>query len=90
MDVPSALHGLDALTGRDSVVARLPEISVPSLVAVGQEDVSLPPPLSHQIHSGLPDSQFVEIPGAGHLSALEQPDAVNAALETFLQQVSNS
>lgn len=84
-DVPSALHGVDALLNRDSVLARLPEISVPSLVVVGREDTSLPPSVSRQIHEGLPDSEFVEIEGAGHLSALEQPDQVNDVLEKFLK-----
>lgn len=85
-DVPSALQGVDALINRDSVIARLPEISVPSLVVVGREDASLPPAVSRRIHNGLPDSEFVEIDGAGHLSALEQPEQVNDALENFLQR----
>lgn len=87
MDVPSALHGLEALVRRDSVIARLPEISAPSLVVVGQEDISLPPIFSRQIHDGSPDSQYVEIPGAGHLSALERPAPVNEALEVFLRKI---
>ena len=86
IDVPSALHGLDALVRRDSIAVRLPEISAPTLVIVGQEDVSLPPVFSRQIHDGLPDSQYVEVPGAGHLSALEQPELVNEALEAFLSK----
>lgn len=87
IDVPSALQGLDALVKRDSIIERLPEIAVPSLVVVGREDASLPPAVSRRIHDGLPNSQFVEIEGAGHLSALEQPGQVNDVLARFLQQV---
>jgi pimeloyl-ACP methyl ester carboxylesterase len=29
-------------------------------------------------------AQFVEIPDAGHMSPLENPDAVNAAISRFL------
>lgn len=83
--VPSILHGLDALMQRDSLLARLPEISAPALVLVGEEDRSLPPPLTRRIHDLLPDSQLVQIPGAGHLSALEQPALVTAAILDFLQ-----
>ena len=89
-DVPSALRGLHAVVERDSVVDRLAQISVPALVVVGQEDKSLPLALSQQIHQGLPDSKLVEIPKAGHLSALEQPEPINAALEEFLGTISNS
>jgi len=87
--VPSILHGLETLIQRDSLLARLPEIAVPTLVLVGAEDRSLPPPLSRRIHESLPDSRFVQIPGAGHLSALEQPAAVNASLLDFLDGLAN-
>ena len=90
VDLPSALQCLACLMDRDSVVSRLPEISVPSLVIVGQEDRSLPVTLSHRIHQGLPDSEIRVIPEAGHLTALEQPSQVNDALEAFLPRVSNS
>jgi pimeloyl-ACP methyl ester carboxylesterase len=90
VDVKSTLFGLGAVTGRDSIVSRLPEIRVPSLVAVGQEDQSLEPSRSKHIHEGLADSDCVEIRGAGHLSALEQPEAVNDVIARFLQRVSSA
>lgn len=82
--VPSALLCLDALIRRDSVLDRLHEIQVPALVLVGEEDRSLPVALSRRIHERLPDSTFQVIPGAGHLSALEQPARVNEAITGFL------
>jgi pimeloyl-ACP methyl ester carboxylesterase len=85
VDLPSILMCLDALLGRDSVLERLPEIDVPALVVVGEEDRSLPPTLSRRINDGLPDSTLTVVRGAGHLSALEQPSQVNAAIESFLQ-----
>lgn len=83
--VPSVLRSLEGLMHRDSILARLPEISVPSLVIVGEEDQSLPPAASRQIHERLPHSTYVEIPRAGHLSTLEQPEAVNKAMLSFLE-----
>lgn len=82
--VPSALLALDALIRRDSLLSRLPEIRVPSLVLVGEEDRSLPVPFSRRLHDRLPESTFRLIPGAGHLAALEQPERVNQALRDFL------
>ena len=82
--IPSVLRGLDALMQRDSLLARLPQISVPALVLVGKEDRSLPPSLARRIHDLLPDSRLVQIPAAGHLSALEQPAAVTEAILDFL------
>ncbi|MFP4137624.1 MAG: alpha/beta fold hydrolase [Halomonas sp.] len=82
--VPSARRCLEALMRRDSVVKRLPEIQVPALVVVGEEDRMLPPPRSRRIREGLRDASLVMIPGAGHMAPLEQPARVNAAVLAFL------
>lgn len=87
--VPSALRCLDALMRRDSLLARLAQIRVPALVLVGEEDRSLPPPLSRRIHTLLRNSTLSVIPAAGHLSALEQPRAVNDAILSFLAAHAN-
>jgi 3-oxoadipate enol-lactonase len=84
VEVPSMLRCLHALMDRDSVVARLPEIEVPSLVMVGEQDRSLPPALSRRIFEGLRDSTMAVVREAGHLSALEQPTQVNEAIKRFL------
>ncbi|MGE0554239.1 MAG: alpha/beta fold hydrolase [Gemmatimonadales bacterium] len=84
LHVPSVLRGLEALVTRDSLLARLPEITVPALVMVGDEDRSLPPPHSRRIQAGLPNARFELIPGAGHLAALERPDVVTRAMLGFL------
>lgn len=75
---------LEALVRRDSVVERLPEIGVPTLVIVGAEDASLPVGCSRQISEGIPDSSLLIVPESGHLSALEQPEAVADAMAGFL------
>jgi pimeloyl-ACP methyl ester carboxylesterase len=67
------------------VLERLPEIEVPALVIVGAEDRATPPAVAKQIHAGLADSRYVEIPAAGHLSALEQPVRVTRAILDFLE-----
>lgn len=40
-----------------------------------------------RIHGRIPDSCLVVIPGAGHTSTVEEPEAVNLALNTFLGEL---
>ena len=86
VDTDSIINSLPSLTGRDSVLPRLGEINVPSVVIVGKEDKSLPVARSQVIHDQLADSELVVIPEAGHLSAIEQPERVNAAVRNFLER----
>ena len=88
VDVPSMILVLQALVRRDSVATRLKQIDVPSLVIVGDEDASLPPPLSREIADALPNASLVVIPEAGHLSALEKPEEVTGAMLGFLDSLS--
>ena len=62
----------------------LPNIAVPALVIVGDEDQVTPKAESDFLVSRIPDSKLVVIPGAGHLSNIEKPDLFNNALNTFL------
>lgn len=51
---------------------------------VGNEERSPPVALSRRIHDRLSHAAFQGITGAGHLSALERPTEVNAAILEFL------
>lgn len=89
LHVPSVLRCLEALMHRDSLLGRLEQIGVPALVLVGEEDRSLPPPLSRRIHDQLRLSKFGLIPAAGHLSSLERPAPVTDAILGFLAAHAN-
>jgi pimeloyl-ACP methyl ester carboxylesterase len=81
----AAISGaLKALMTRPDSTSTLASIHRPTLVIVGDEDVVTPPPLSENLHKGIPGSELVRIANAGHLSSLERPDAFNAALAKFL------
>lgn len=84
LDVPSMLHALGAVSRRDDLLARVGRISVPTLVIAGAEDAALPPRRARRLAAAVPGARFVELLGAGHLSALEQPDAVTAEMLRFL------
>jgi 3-oxoadipate enol-lactonase len=64
--------------------ARLGGIKVPTLVVCGAEDVGAPPEVMREIHKAIPGSEQVVIPGAGHISNVENPSVFNVAMGEFL------
>ena len=62
----------------------LARLTVPSLVLWGAEDVLSPAADQERMIDSLPCARSVCIPRCGHLSALECPDEVSAALQVFL------
>ncbi len=58
----------------------------PALVLCGAEDRLCPPERHREIAALLRDAALRIIPGAGHLSTLETPEAVTAALEAWLSR----
>ncbi len=59
-------------------------ISVPTLLVWGERDAVTPPARGEELHSLIPGSTLVTIPGSGHIPALEDPQAVSKALLDFL------
>ena len=75
---------LMAMATRPDSTSLLLQISCPTLVIVGENDVATPPSESQYIAERIPQAQLVTISHAGHLSNYEQPEAFNQALESFL------
>ena len=75
---------------RKGVQDELRMIHAPTLIVVGDQDVALPPENSERLHKGVSGSKLVIIPGAGHTSTVEEPQAVNSTLLTFLNEVGPS
>jgi pimeloyl-ACP methyl ester carboxylesterase len=73
-----------AIIGRVDSRPDLPAIACPTLVLVGREDVLTPPDRAEEMAQAIPDARLLVIENSGHLSTVEQPDAVNAALEAWL------
>ena len=84
MGMPCVVRFLDAVIRRDSLLDRLPEIEVPTLIVVGENDRAQPLARSRQMVAAIPGAMLAIIPQAGHLSAMEQPEAFNRALLEFL------
>ncbi|UIJ82452.1 alpha/beta fold hydrolase [Rhizobium leguminosarum] len=74
-----------AIIGRADSRPHLADITIPTLVFVGDSDPITPPYLSEEIVAAVPDSRLVIIEECGHGSTLEQPEAVNRALVTWLK-----
>ncbi|MDS4022395.1 MAG: alpha/beta hydrolase [Candidatus Competibacter sp.] len=76
-----------AVTGvieRAGVYENLQQIRVPTLIIVGDQDVATVPAKAERIHVQIPRSRLAIIPGAGHTSTVEEPEAVNQVLLEFL------
>jgi len=73
-----------AIMSRPDSRPLLPQIKCPSLVLVGEGDELTPPDLAKEIAGDISDAKLVVVPDCGHLSTIEQPDAVNAALIEWL------
>ncbi|MFI2810225.1 MULTISPECIES: alpha/beta fold hydrolase [Microbulbifer] len=85
--MPTIAHGVNALCRRDSLLSRLGLIEKPTLVIVGDDDRSLPPHLSREIADSIEGARLEMIAKAGHLTALEQPQAVNEKMLEFLRKI---
>ncbi|MGN6368816.1 MAG: alpha/beta fold hydrolase [Phycisphaerae bacterium] len=83
----AAANALWAMSKRRDQTDLLPGLTLPVLIVVGAEDGITPPSVALNMQSHMPHAMVVQIVGAGHLSPLEQPKAVNGAIETFLATV---
>ncbi|MGI9059064.1 MAG: alpha/beta fold hydrolase [Ktedonobacteraceae bacterium] len=68
-------------------MARLHEISLPTLIICGADDSATPVKYSQYLHDHIAGSTLRIIPDAGHYVFREQPEAVNQAMEEWLQQL---
>jgi 3-oxoadipate enol-lactonase len=86
--VSNPRHGVAAaargMAERPDMTARLDAIRCPVLVVVGADDAISPPAEMRALAAAIPGSRVAEIPRAGHMAPLEQPDAVNRAILKFL------
>lgn len=84
-------NGADAFVQQQEAIKARPDsrptldaISCPTLVLVGDGDQATPPDASHEIAEGIRGARLVIVPDCGHLSTLEQPEAVTQALAEWL------
>lgn len=82
---PKAVAGaLRGMAQRPDMTSALPNIDVPTLVICGEHDVISTIDEMRSIADALPNAIFVEVPDSGHMTPLEDPQTVNAAIREFL------
>jgi pimeloyl-ACP methyl ester carboxylesterase len=87
----AAETGVDAFLRQQQAIITRPEsrpglgaIKCPTLVLVGDGDEATPPELAREIAGAIGGSRLAMIPDCGHLSTLEQPEKVAAALVDWM------
>jgi 3-oxoadipate enol-lactonase len=80
----AAAYAVMALRDRMDFSSMLHRMTCPALVVAGTNDAIIRLEESRAVAENIPGGQFVEIPNSGHLSNLENPEAYNAALLSFL------
>ncbi|MEJ0028091.1 MAG: alpha/beta fold hydrolase [Rhizomicrobium sp.] len=76
------------LTQKDArVIESLPGIAVPSIVIVGENDTPFLA-ASDYMAAKIPGARKAVIPNAGHAANIDNPEAFNTVVETFLAEIS--
>ncbi|WP_457630884.1 alpha/beta fold hydrolase [Oceanithermus sp.] len=86
-DPEGIARALEAMAGRPDSRPLLPEIEVPTLVIVGEEDTLTPPEQAREMAAAIPEAELLIIGGAGHMANIENPGAFNTALLGFVEKV---
>jgi pimeloyl-ACP methyl ester carboxylesterase len=75
------------MSQRSDATPWLADIRCPVLVVGGRDDTISRPVEMAAMARAIPGAKYVEIPAAGHLSPLEQPETVTQAMREFLEQL---
>jgi 3-oxoadipate enol-lactonase len=80
-------HALVALRDRPDRSGELASIKVPTLILVGEQDQPTPPHAAEAMHAKIAGSMLTIVPGAGHLTPVEQPEFVTRAIRQFMAKL---
>jgi pimeloyl-ACP methyl ester carboxylesterase len=72
---------------RTDYTEQLPDLAVPTLIIHGEADPLVPVAWARRAQQRIPGARLVTLPGVGHLSPREAPDAVNTAIRGFLTDI---
>lgn len=82
-----AMRATAGVIERDGVLSRLPDINLPTLIVVGDEDKPTPYEEAQKMHFAIKGSKLAVIKQAGHSTPVEQPQRLNQVMSTFLKLV---
>lgn len=75
-----------AIMSRSDLRPMLPSIACPTLVLCGRQDQLTPLDRSQEMAEAIPGARLVILDSCGHLSTMERPDEVAAALRDWLAE----
>ncbi len=80
---PATLRQELAIMAEADLSDLLPHVAVPTLLLWGDSDARSPLTVARQFEQAIPHAELVVIEGAGHMSSLERPRQLNAAVRAF-------
>ena len=84
---PEALATLARSFAETDLSDVLPTIEAPTLVLHGDADIRSPLNVGHALHAAIPGAHLTVLPGVGHVSNVQAPEAFNAEVRRFLRSV---
>ena len=75
-----------AMAGRTDATENLPKIKLPTLIICGSEDKLTPPSVMRPMAEQIPNSEFVLVNNAGHMTPIEYPQVASRAIKDFLKK----
>ena len=76
-----------AIIGRIDSRPHLGAIRVPAMVLAARDDAIMPFEVSEEMAQGIPGAVLEIVEHCGHISSLEQPEAVTARLRAWMQRI---
>jgi proline iminopeptidase len=68
---------------------RLGAIARPTLIITGEHDRTCTPRAAAEMHAGIPRSELLIVPGAGHMAYVERPDVYLPAVRRFFAMLTD-
>lgn len=85
-----AMVKLSKSAKRDHMGSRLCDVTSPTLVLWGRQDIVTPPRVAEEFCSLLPDARLRWIENCGHAPMIECPDEFTAAISDFLDEIGDA
>lgn len=87
---PEAYEATCAMLGATDLRASAPAVPRPAAVLVGEDDLATPPAMAQALADLIGDGPATVVPGTRHLTPLENPEAVAAALAALARRSSTA
>jgi len=84
---PAAYAETCRMLGACNLTAALTGMKMPAAIVVGEEDYATPIAMAETLHGGIAGSTLTILPGARHLTAIEDPERIASVLARLTEAV---